>query len=117
MPLLFSYGTLQDENVQISLFDRRLVGRRDYLLGYKESLTRIADQDFARTSGKAHHSILRRAANETEKLKGTVFEVTDVELELADKYEPAEYKRVVANLASGGQAWVYVEAEPGSEKL
>ena len=117
MPLLFSYGTLQDEDVQISLFNRRLTGRTDYLLDYKRSLTRMGDPKFARTIRKAHHSILRPAANETDPIKGKVLEVTDAELELADKYEPAEYMRVVANLASRGQAWVYVEALPSIEMV
>jgi len=115
MPHLFSYGTLQHEDVQFSIFNRTLAGREDYLLGYRMELTRVADPDFARTRGKAHHSILRAAANDAEKVQGTVFEVTDAELELADSYEPAEYMRVLGKLASGGQAWVYVEARPNGK--
>ena len=34
--LLFSYGTLQDKQVQLSLFGRKLIGRRAYLLGYEQ---------------------------------------------------------------------------------
>ncbi|MFW2405263.1 MAG: gamma-glutamylcyclotransferase family protein [Gammaproteobacteria bacterium] len=115
MPLLFSYGTLRDEEVQIALFDRRLVGREDYILGYKEEIVRVEDPKFARTSGKAHHSILRKSERETDRVKGMAFEVTDAELEVADSYEPAEYMRVIAGLASGGQAWVYVEAQVGGK--
>ena len=44
---------------------------------------------------------------------GTVFEVTDRELVLFDEYERAfSYGRVTAELASGGEAWVYVHASP-----
>lgn len=110
MPLLFSYGTLQDERVQLELFGRRLVGRKDQLLGYEQVLVRIADPAFARTSGKAEHAMLRPAVNPAAAVAGTAFDVTEAELERADGYEPAEYRRVLAPLASGGQAWVYVAA-------
>jgi len=116
MPLLFSYGTLQDEKVQLSLFGRTLVGRTDYLLGYEQALARVKDPEFARTSGKTHHAILRPAGSDTAQVEGTAFEVTDAELEHADKYEPVEYRRLMARLASGGQAWVYVDAQFGSEQ-
>jgi gamma-glutamylcyclotransferase (GGCT)/AIG2-like uncharacterized protein YtfP len=40
-----------------------------------------------------------------------VFEITDAELAAADQYEQlAAYKRITAALASGKQAWVYVDA-------
>lgn len=115
MPLLFSYGTLQDESMQSSLFGRRLVGRKDSLLGYEPVLARVEDPEFARTSGKTHHAILRPVLSDTARVEGIAFEVTDTELKLADKYEPVEHKRVVARLVSGGQAWVYVDAKIGSE--
>jgi hypothetical protein len=35
--------------------------------------------------------------------------VTEEDLDRADAYEPVEYKRVAANLASGRPAWVYVD--------
>ena len=111
MPLLFSYGTLRDEQVQRSLFGRTLVGRKDCLLGYEQALARVEDPEFTRTSGKAHHTILRPARSDATPIEGTAFEVTDAELELADRYEPVEYKRVMARLASGGQAWVFVDAK------
>jgi len=110
MPLLFSYGTLQDEDVQLSLFGRPLVGRKDSLLGYEQALARVEDTEFARTSGKTHHAILRPAQSDAARVEGMAFEVTEAELVHADDYEPVEYKRVVARLASGRQAWVYVDA-------
>jgi len=113
MPILFSYGTLQEEQVQRSLFGRTLVGRKDSLVGYERAMARVADPEFARTSGKTHHAILRPAGSETATVEGTAFEVTAAELEHADKYEPVEYRRVLARLASGGDAWVYVEADAG----
>ena len=39
-----------------------------------------------------------------------VFEITDDELARADEYEVREYSRITVELASGRQAWVYVDA-------
>jgi gamma-glutamylcyclotransferase (GGCT)/AIG2-like uncharacterized protein YtfP len=42
-----------------------------------------------------------------------VFEITDAELARVDEYEAsAFYKRVTARLASGREAWVYVNGAP-----
>jgi hypothetical protein len=39
------------------------------------------------------------------------FEITDAELATADRYEQlAAYVRIAARLASGKEAWVYVDA-------
>lgn len=115
MPLLFSYGTLREEEVQLALFGRRLEGRRDRLPGYEQVTVRLADAEFARTSGSAHHAILRPVREQGAEVAGTAFDVTDAELELADAYEPVEYRRVQARLASGRRAWVYVDARSGGE--
>ena len=48
-------------------------------------------------------------------MSGTAFEITDAELAAADQYEKiAAYKRIVVMLASGEQAWVYVDARTAS---
>jgi len=109
MPLLFSYGTLQQENVQLSTFGRLLQGQRDELLGFEQSLVRIEDPQVVATSGKTHHANVTFNGRNDSRVSGTVFEITDAELAAADRYEePAAYKRVAATLASGKQAWVYV---------
>jgi hypothetical protein len=59
MPLLFSYGTLQQEDVQLSTFGRRLVGQKDELVGFEQSLVRIDDPQVVATSGKTHHPIVK----------------------------------------------------------
>lgn len=41
MPLLFSYGTLQQENVQMAVFGRLLHGQKDELVGFEQALIRI----------------------------------------------------------------------------
>ncbi|HJU75574.1 MAG TPA: gamma-glutamylcyclotransferase family protein [Gemmatimonadaceae bacterium] len=107
MPLLFSYGTLQDESVQMSTFGRFLEGHADELIGYEESLFEIADPEFVATSGKAYHKIVRYNGNSDSRVPGMVFDVTDSELAKSDDYEPEGYKRISARLASGKDAWVY----------
>ena len=110
MPLLFSYGTLQQPTVQLSTFGRLLHGQPDELVGFEQSLLKIEDPDFVATSGKAHHAIVKFNGRDDSRVSGTVFEVSEEELESADAYEPAGYKRVSARLASGKQAWVYADA-------
>ena len=110
MPLLFSYGTLQQEAVQMSTFGRLLQGEQDELVGFEQSLLRIEDPKFVATSGKSHHAIVKFNGRADSRVKGTVFEVSEGELASADHYEPAGYKRISAMLASGRQAWVYADA-------
>lgn len=110
MPLLFSYGTLQQEAVQLSTFGRRLRGEPDELVGFEQSVFRIADPEFVATSGKADHAIVRFTGRPDSRVKGTVLEVTERELAEADAYEPAGYERIRAPLASGREAWVYAAA-------
>lgn len=109
MPLLFSYGTLQQEDVQQSTFGRKLNGSSDELVGYEPSLVKIEDSQLAATLGKTHHANAKFNGNEDSRVHGMVFEITDAELAGVDEYESAfSYKRVVARLASGKQTWVYV---------
>jgi gamma-glutamylcyclotransferase (GGCT)/AIG2-like uncharacterized protein YtfP len=117
MPLLFSYGTLQQENVQLSTFGRLLQGQRDELLGFEQSLVRIEDPQVVAASGKTHYANVAFSGRNDTRVSGTVFDITDAELAAADQYERiAAYKRVAAMLASGKQAWVYVDARsaPGA---
>jgi gamma-glutamylcyclotransferase (GGCT)/AIG2-like uncharacterized protein YtfP len=111
MPLLFSYGTLQEENVQLSTFGRLLQGQRDELPGFELSRVRIEDPQVVATSGKTHYSNVTFNGRDDSRVSGTVFEITDPELAAADRYEQlAAYKREAATLASGKQAWVYAYA-------
>jgi gamma-glutamylcyclotransferase (GGCT)/AIG2-like uncharacterized protein YtfP len=115
MPLLFSYGTLQQENVQQSTFGRLLQGQRDELPGFEQSLVRILDPEIVAASGKTHHANATLTGRSDSRVAGMVFEVTDAELAAADQYEQsAAYTRVTATLVSGKQAWVYVYARAAS---
>jgi len=110
MPLLFSYGTLQDPAVQRANFGRELEGRPGALSGYAERLVEIADRDVVATSGATQHPIVVETGLDTDRVPGTIFEVTEEELSLADKYEVDDYHRVLLSLESGVRAWVYVSA-------
>lgn len=110
MPLLFSYGTLQDETVQLSTFGRRLQGEPDELPGFEQSQLRLEDEEFVASSGQAYHVIVKFNGKGDSRVKGTVFELSDRELAEADAYEPEPYRRVAVTLASGKQAWVYADS-------
>ena len=108
--LLFSYGTLQLEPVQLATFGRTLEGTADQLVGYKSGWLEISDWGVIETSGKSHHPIIVFTGRATDLVCGTVFHVTSEELRQADAYEVADYKRESVTLASGQNAWVYVGA-------
>jgi len=117
MPLLFSYGTLQQEDVQASAFGRLLNGQEDALPGFEPSLVKIDDPQVVATLGKTHHANAAFNGLSDSRVSGMVFEITDAELAAADRYEePASCKRIAATLASGKRAWVYVDARsaPGT---
>ena len=107
--LLFSYGTLQQEGVQMAQFGRRLEGRADALPGWRTAMVEITDPDVLAKSGKTHHPIVMPGRKD-DSVAGMVFEITAEELAAADAYEVADYKRIAAPLASGVTAWVYVKA-------
>lgn len=111
MPLIFSYGTLQQEDVQRATFGRLLHGQRDELIGAEPSLVRIEDPEVVAASGRTHHANVTFNGRSDSRVSGMVFEITDAELAAADRYEQlAAYKRIGATLASGKQTWVYVDA-------
>jgi len=113
MPLLFSYGTLQQDDIQLATFGRLLNGYRAELVGFTPALVKIEDSELAARIGKTHHNDARRTGNASNRVAGMVFEVTDAELARCDDYEAEfAYDRVMAPLASGKEAWVYVYTEP-----
>lgn len=107
---LFSYGTLQQDEVQLATFGRRLEGRRDALPGYATSLFEIRDAEVVKTSGKTHHFMARPSGNPSDEVPGIVFRITAEELAAADTYEVSDYRRIAVQLKSGLEAWVYVGA-------
>lgn len=108
MQRLFSYGTLQQADVQMATFGRRVESAVDQLSGFRIEMLAIRDPEVVKLSGKTHHPILIRTGDAGDVVDGVVLLVTDEELARADAYEVSDYQRVLAPLASGGEAWVYV---------
>jgi gamma-glutamylcyclotransferase (GGCT)/AIG2-like uncharacterized protein YtfP len=109
MVRLFSYGTLQQDGVQLASFGRLLKGAADALPGWTCEMVEITDPAVLAKSGMRLHPILVRGTA-SDSVTGMVFEITEDELASADRYEVADYKRILARLKSGMDAWVYVKA-------
>ena len=105
---LFTYGTLQTEEVQLEIFGRRLEGHEDALPKYTLKTIEILDQEFVAKSGTAIHRNLQFTGVASDFVEGTVYSVTRDELKQADAYEPEGYERLLVELKSGAKAWVYV---------
>jgi ABC-type proline/glycine betaine transport system ATPase subunit len=108
--LLFSYGTLQLEAVQIATFGRRLEGTRDVLQGFEPVLLEIEDESVVALSGSTRHTMARFTGRAADVIVGTVFAVTPDEIRNADAYEVSAVKRAKVVLQSGVQAWAYFDA-------
>lgn len=106
---LFSYGTLRQPEVQRANFGRLLVGTPDAVTGYRLSTVAIDDPEVVVESGSAVHPILVATGNLADRIDGTVFLITQTELDAADAYEAEAYVRVEVALRSGGRAWAYVK--------
>lgn len=107
---LFSYGTLQQENVQLATFGRKLIGTTDAISGYALRWLKIHDPKIVATSGIANHPILSHTGDKKDKVDGMVFDLTLDELKQADQYEVMDYMRVKVQLLSGLKAWIYVSS-------
>ena len=105
---LFSYGTLQKEKVQLELFGRVLNGSPDILRSYKAFTIEISDESFLSRGEERYQQTLIATNDDTDTIAGTVLEITEEELLLADNYEPANYKRINVVLESGKKAWIYI---------
>ena len=110
MPLLFSYGTLRDPAIQRAVFGRTLVGTPDQLLGFAQMSFDVQDPAFVAVYG-SRQTIVQHTGRDDDRTAGTVFELTDAELAMADAYEPAGYSRVAVRFASGREGWVYAKAD------
>lgn len=108
---LFSYGTLRQENVQLATFGRRLEGRPDSLAGFALSPMTITDPHVIAASGAAVHTIARPSGDPADRIAGTVFSLTQAELDAADRYESGPIERIRVRLESGEEAFVYVAAD------
>jgi gamma-glutamylcyclotransferase (GGCT)/AIG2-like uncharacterized protein YtfP len=102
MQKLFAYGTLQDRDVQESLFGRILEGTPETLIGYELNEIQI-EEEF----GIVHYPIIMETNDSNDTISGIVYDVTVTELRQADLYEGKHYKRVEVQLQSNQKAWAY----------
>lgn len=98
MIYIFAYGTLQDEQLQVALFKRKLKGRTDTLLGYEIAKEKLAGL----------YPVIFKSPKMVTSLSGTVYEITETDLKKADEYEGKDYERIEVILNSGTTAWVYI---------
>ena len=97
--LLFSYGNLQQKELQAAIFGRELGGRKDFLPGYARAITDVGNVDYYN---------IEPSSDAESVVSGTLFEITEEELAAADIYEKGrEYRRISVTLRSGVQAWAY----------
>ncbi|ASK29850.1 UDP-N-acetylmuramate--alanine ligase [Chryseobacterium sp. T16E-39] len=108
MPYLFSYGTLQNEQVQTETFGRVLNGEKDILMGCKLKMLEITDPEVLRKSNQKYHPILEFSGMIEDEVEGMLFEVTDGEILQADEYEVDDYKRIETTFRSGKKGFIYV---------
>lgn len=108
MPNLFSYGTLQKEQVQIETFGRILQGEKDVLSGYKLNMLEITDPEVLRKSEQKYHPVLEFSGKNDDEVEGVLFEVTETEILQADEYEVDDYKRIETVFKSGNKGFIYV---------
>ncbi len=110
LELLFSYGTLAMEKVQLASFGRILKGTADQLVGFELKHIRITNPDVLDKSNQQYHPIALETGKKSDIVEGTIFEITPEELKQADHYEVADYKRIKRTFTSGREAWIYVRA-------
>ena len=108
---LFSYGTLQDPNVQFATYGRLVEGKADCLAGYVLVDLVIDDPHVVSLSGKNVHTIARRTDRAEDRIFGTLLFLTSPELMSSDDYEVEAYARTEVTLESGRKAFVYVEVD------
>lgn len=94
---VFTYGTLQNKEVQVGVFSRLLTGIDDVLSHHKITTKKVADR----------YPTLEQTTNHTDRLSGKVYTLSQEELAKADHYEGEAYKRIEVTLVSGNRAWVY----------
>ena len=96
---LFIYGTLLEHEVRKLVFTRDLDGRKDMLTGYRIHKNKVAGL----------YPSVEATEHEADQVKGEVIVVNEEDLKRADQYEGEAYTRIRVNLASGTEAWVYLE--------
>lgn len=102
MPKLFVYGTLLDEMTRFRILGRVVKAQDTFLSGY--TLT-------------THPSIpylVVKESRKDDKVAGSVFDITDEDFKVLDRYETYFYVRKDVVLDNGDSAQVYVNNDEAS---
>ena len=105
----FSYGTLQQQSIQLEILGKILDGTEDNIEGYCVTQLEINDMSVVKISQNKMHPIIYFTGNKAHKVFGTLFSVTEKDLIKIDSYEVDAYQRVEIYLNSGKKSWVYVK--------
>lgn len=97
----FSYGTLQQPEVQDAVLGRRVDGWADHLDGYRLDWITITDPEVVRLSGSDTHPVL--VVDPAGSVDGTAWNLRGSDVAATDGYEVDEYGRVSVRLRSGAQ--------------
>ncbi len=106
---LFTFGTLQDPDIQRAVFGTVIEGTKDVLEGYIIDHIEYREQDDNLLSGPRRYLAIEPSENSSEFIPGIVIELTEDQLDRADAYEGPAYARIKVVLASGRMSWVYVK--------
>lgn len=95
---LFTYGTLQDKEVQQMVFSRILTGSEDHLKEHTISKELVGGL----------YPTVKSSPKSVKGVPGILYVISKDELQRVDVYEGDAYYRKKAMLASGIKAWVYL---------
>lgn len=105
MEKLFTYGSLQNDDIQEDLFGRTLQGTPEILVGYVVKEIQI-EEEF----GLVKYPILVETNKPEDTINGIVYTISTKELHQTDLYEGLHYRRVEVHLQSEQKAWAYSAA-------
>ncbi len=96
---LFVYGKLRDKSIRCKITGRKIEPlKTGFLNGYALSSIQFDGEEYP---------IVFEDPKTTVAIEGEVIEVTPNELNLIDKYEGTNYRRIKVMLKDGSVVWVY----------
>lgn len=106
--LLFSYGPLNSNELQLKHYGRAFLGREDILSGYLFNNTEINGAHLI-ANPTTKLQMARKSSEKNSKIKGMVYEITGEELVKTDRLLAFNAKRVMVTTDLGSEVWVYIE--------
>ena len=94
--------------MQLDTFGRLIDSEDDVLPGSRSTMPRSRIRESSTSRAPRCTRSCGATGNPLDKVVGKVLWVTEDELDAADEYEVALYRRASVVLASGRTAWVYV---------